>query len=564
MEKKSLCFWLMFLAFSSLAQDKLNSHLDLVRGEYSGENAFETVAFVEKYWRIAGNTGFNESIFKVEEILKSAGYVKEPSPESRLTYRIESRNMNRLTWEPIDATLSIAGENTPLLEFESNRNMLAVNSWSTEGPVTGEVIDVSGFDFDALKKMDISGKVLFAEGNLRRHAGELKKLGVLGTLDYGIPGYLNPEQNRNSIQFRGIRQDTSAKPWAIILSTEARDRIKQALADGDLNVTVDIQTRLYPSEELTIIADVKGRSLPDERFVYSAHVQEPGANDNASGVGAQAEMASVLAKLMSSGKFDPDRTITFVFGDEIVSTRRYITEDEDRAEGIKWGMSLDMVGENTEVTGGSFLIEKLPDPAAVYLRGEDQHTEWGGRPLDPSEIVNHYYNDLTFETFRRQGEFADWAVNVNPFEGGSDHVPFLDAEIPGVLLWHFTDQFYHTDGDRIDKVSAKTLENVGTGALAIAMFLSENQIENVKNTLSIVEEAARRRLMVEQQLSIDALSNGSELNAEKEILQTWITYYTSLCSTVVDINDSKATEALADETRVRILTFGTGMLKTLR
>ena len=44
-------------------------------------------------------------------------------------------------------------------------------------------------------------------------------------------------------------------------------------------------------------------------------------------------------------------------------------------------------------------------------------------------------------------------MSTNPFEGGSDHTPFLQFKKPGVLFWHFTDVFYHTDGDRLDKVS---------------------------------------------------------------------------------------------------------------
>jgi aminopeptidase YwaD len=40
-----------------------------------------------------------------------------------------------------------------------------------------------------------------------------------------------------------------------------------------------------------------------------------------------------------------------------------------------------MVGENTDITGGTFLIEKMPDPSAVWTRGNDKHTEWGGRKM---------------------------------------------------------------------------------------------------------------------------------------------------------------------------------------
>ena len=40
-----------------------------------------------------------------------------------------------------------------------------------------------------------------------------------------------------------------------------------------------------------------------------------------------------------------------------------------------------MVGENTDITGGIFLIEKMPNPSAVWTRGNDKHTEWGGRKM---------------------------------------------------------------------------------------------------------------------------------------------------------------------------------------
>ena len=103
----------------------------------------------------------------------------------------------------------------------------------------------------------------------------------------------------------------------------------------------------------------------------------------------------------------------------------------------------------------------MPDPSAIWTRGKDKHSEWGGRALKEKDMTPHYLNDFIINTFKEQGEFANWKVETNPFEGGSDHTPFLKADIPGLLLWHFTDQFYHTDNDRIDKVSQKTLKNVG-------------------------------------------------------------------------------------------------------
>ncbi|MBL0170269.1 MAG: hypothetical protein IPP90_05965 [Gemmatimonadaceae bacterium] len=57
-----------------------------------------------------------------------------------------------------------------------------------------------------------------------------------------------------------------------------------------------------------------GALRPAERFVYSAHVQEPGANDNASGVGLLAEMARTAAVMFKRGQVNPARTSTFLWG----------------------------------------------------------------------------------------------------------------------------------------------------------------------------------------------------------------------------------------------------------
>ena len=272
-----------------------------------------------------------------------------------------------------------------------------------------------------------------------------------------------------------------------------------------------------------------------ERLVYSAHIQEPGANDNATGVGAQLEMAKTAAKLFAEGKIEFDRTMTFLWGDEIISTQRYIEEDSKRAKGIKWGISLDMVGENTAVTGGTFLIEKMPDPSAIWTRGKDKHSEWGGEVLSIDEMKPHYLNDFILSTFKKQGKHANWVVETNPFEGGSDHTPFLKANIPGLLLWHFTDQFYHTDNDRIDKVSQETLKNVGTAALVSGLELVNAKFDFALNQISNLERRAIERLEEEHQLSLKAIKTGKKIEDEIIILKAWEDWYKKAISTVNDV-----------------------------
>ncbi|OEK00227.1 peptidase M28 [Roseivirga sp. 4D4] len=511
-------------------------YYELVNAEFDKEKAYKTVEFVESHFRVVGNEGFNQGIQWVEMNLQKAGFVPEwkASEDQRLIYRFEERPLRNKTWQPFNGSLKLGDEE--LLNFSTNRNMMAINSYPTNGEQEFEVVYVgSGRNLDL--DQDLKGKVVFAEsavGSLFSRAVQNK--GAAGVIAYRMPEYTKPEVNVNSIQFSAIPRDSVNKSFGLLLSYQAKEKLKAAIAAGNNKIKVKLDTKVYNSKEFTIVAELRGSKMPDERFVFSAHMQEPGANDNASGVGVLLEAAETSARLLKAGKIDPQRTITYLFGDEITSTRRFIQEDPERAKGIKWGMSLDMVGEDTEKTGGTFLIEKMPDPGAIWVRGVEKHSEWGGRPLQKKDLKPHYFNDLTISIFESIGEKKDWEVNFNPFEGGSDHVPFLSANIPGLLLWHFTDQFYHTDQDRLDKVSKETLHNVGTGALMIALMLTENKPMLANRVLLVASTAATYRLQDELRLSQDLLSNGGNREKEVDILSTWSDYYQKVFDSVNDLN----------------------------
>ena len=270
-----------------------------------------------------------------------------------------------------------------------------------------------------------------------------------------------------------------------------------------------------------------------------ANINAVPANDNATGVGTQLEMAMLSAKLVQDNTIDLKRTLTFLWGDEITSTRRYIEENNGKNTTIKWGISLDMVGENTDVTGGTFLIEKMPDPSAIWTRGKDKHSEWGGQPLKEEDMTPHYLNDFIINTFKAQGKFANWTVETNPFEGGSDHTPFLRANIPGLLLWHFTDQFYHTDNDRIDKVSQETMKNVGTGALVSAFTLLNADADFGTQLIDSIIGVAKNRLNDEYALSATAISEGADTKEQIHILDTWQKWYADTLETIKDVEPNE-------------------------
>jgi hypothetical protein len=537
-----------------------------VAAELSGERARSTVAFVEQYFRLPGNIGFDASIDTVAALLRAAGFVEERTARAtdRLVYRVESRPMPTKAWSPLDASLTLGGRAAPLLTFARNKNMIAINSHPTPAAgVTARVIDIGAGADSTLDRAQLTGAIALVDGNVRVVYPKVLQRGGLGVLAVQrLPAYLKAETNVESIQFTGIAYDSVRAGFVIFLSSAARDSVRAALAAGPLTVRAVVNTRFDVRPEQTVVAELRGRTHPAERFVYSAHVQEPGANDNASGVGLLAEIARTTAVLFRAKRIDPARTLTFLWGDEIRSTQRFLAEDSVRRRGVKWGMSLDMVGEDTEKTGGTFLIEKMPDPSAVWVRGEDQHSEWGGRPIPVTDIRDHYFNDFVRQRCLDRARTTGWVVKANPFEGGSDHTPFLNARIPAVLLWHFTDQFYHTDRDRIDMVSAQTLANVGNCALTTGLVLVAGTDALATAMVQELATVAERELATQAALSRAASPSDS---LQRTILSTWRDYFLGALEQLIEVPTSGVLNAPARRAaEVRIRRAGEQALSSLR
>lgn len=510
-----------------------------VHGAIDGNRAYRTVEYVQRFFRLPGNRGFDAAIDTVASLLRAAGYVREDgAPASaRFVYRIESRPMANPAWTPIGASLTIAGRTKPLQQFSTNLNMIAINSGSTpEGGVTADVVDVGAGGSDQFAAVDVKGKIALSTGDARAVYPRALQAGAIGVLNtQALPSYNQQSKNTTAIRFTSVVRDSG---WILYISSATHDSLRAAMKSlngAPLRVHADVRTLFETRPELTIVAEIRGRTRPAERFVYSAHVQEPGANDNATGVGTQAEMARVAADLVRRGIANPQRTITFLWGDEIRSTDRFLKEDSVRRAAVKWGMSLDMVGENTALTGGTFLIEKMPDPSAVWVRGEDQHTEWGGKPLAEKDIRAYWFNDFVRQRCLDRARQTNWVVKANPFEGGSDHTPFLNAKIPAVLLWHFTDQYYHTDLDRIEMVSASTLANVGACALTTGLLLADGSRAIVLAALDELAGVAEQAIRTQSALSRDTLSRGGNADTEKHIIETWRTYYLDAIDKIGDI-----------------------------
>ena len=191
--------------------------------------------------------------------------------------------------------------------------------------------------------------------------------------------------------------------------------------------------------------------------------------------------------------------------------------------------SLDMTGEDTAKTGGTFLIEKQADPSAVWTRPSDPHSEWGASAVKAESLKGSLLNDVHLAVSLRRAKDTKWVVRTNPYEGGSDHTAFGDAGIPSVLNWHFTDRYYHTNLDRPDKTSALEMVNVGVAVATSAWFLASADERDADAVVDLLTASADARLALERRqgaaLVAAAPDRAKAEQTEAAVVAAWQRWY---------------------------------------
>ncbi|MEN9509923.1 MAG: hypothetical protein RLZZ621_2486, partial [Gemmatimonadota bacterium] len=179
-----------------------------VHAGVNGDRTFTTVEYVQRFFRLPGNRGFDASIDTVAALLRAAGYVREDSApaNARLVYRVESRPMAAPAWTPVDARITIAGQTQPLQAFATNLNMIAINSGSTpETGVTADVISVGAGAESDFAKVDVTGKIVFSTGQARQVFPRAMQRGAIGVFNtQQLPAYNQQSKNPRAIQFTSI------------------------------------------------------------------------------------------------------------------------------------------------------------------------------------------------------------------------------------------------------------------------------------------------------------------------------------------------------------------------
>lgn len=340
------------------------------------------------------------------------------------------------------------------------------------------------------------------------------------------------------------------------------------------------------------IAEVKGSVHPEKRILICAHVQEPGCNDNATGVAALLGMATAYKKMVDAGTIErPKCTITFLWGDEMNMADYWMDGHEEETTNLIAALDMDMVGEDPEKTGGVMRIEKTPDPSATggynvdavpwedpddsipsasnpyydqnykssqdgsFVRLPDSHTLWGAEDdIDVLFRSGWYLNDLYMHVTNTVSSIhdSDFRVEVCPYEGGSDHSAFLQRKVPALLTWHFTDYVYHTSSDTLYMASPREMESVAITTLASALLIGDSCDNNdlAKQVLGAIEKAALDRMDTEKintEHHLQYVLAGNDkfetaLANEVTLLKAWGDWYAQAIESVATLTEEPSEE----------------------
>jgi hypothetical protein len=436
---------------------------------------------------------------------------------------------------------------------------LCINSFSTPpGGVVAPIVDVGpGATPADYEGKDVRGAVVLGEAG----AGRLWQMavvqrGAIGVVSAALESYVRPgppgsmadrrpQREWEVLQWGSVPYDEARRGFGFKATPRAAARIRARLAAGSARVRVEVASSFSPGPVRSLVAEIPGSVRPHERILLVAHVQEPGANDNASGCATLVELARAIVQSIRDQKTPtPGRTLTFIWGDEIRASRQWLQDHPAEAKQVRYMFSLDMTGENTKLTGGPFLIEKAPDPTAVWPRPSDPHTEWGSSPVKADAIKGTLLNDLFLAVCQR----STWKVQTNPYEGGSDHSVFLAAGVPSVLAWHFPDRFYHSSLDRPAMTDPAEMKQVGVNVAATALLLASASPRDAADVARLVEQAAIARLALERRqgrlLVADAADPSAAEATEAAVQAAWRKWYGEALREVLDLPPAGADQAL--------------------
>ena len=482
--------------------------------EVSGTEARRTAQELTLFHRMRGSRGFRAAAERILGRMQQYGLTDVQLLALPADGSFYGTQRSRPAWDADFAELweqERAGnawvDTRRIASYDTRPVTLAQDSAS--GKVSAELVDVgAGTSEQDYEGKDVRGKLVLVSAQ----PGPVLPLAVD---QHGAAGIVSYAQNQETawwkedetlVRWGHLTTFPPPKTFAFMVSLrQARDWQARLVRNETVRLRAEVRAGQHPGSYDIVTAEIAGSdpALKAEEIVLSCHLDHlrPGANDNASGCSAIAEVARTLSKLIREKKIPtPRRTIRFVWPPEIEGTIALLNAQPDIPRQARTVIHLDMVGGDASITKAVFHVTRSPKSLPTFVN-------------DVSEALGRFMNAQTTR-------FADTGSAAYPladpegtkqalqaafvdFTEGSDHEVWTEGSwrIPAIYLNDWPDRYIHTDGDEIGNLDATKLLRAAYLAAASAWYLADLDADDVpalwqvmrQHALERTAEALRRR-----------------------------------------------------------------------
>lgn len=502
-----------------------DEEIRMLSNEISGDRAFEHIRWLTHWHRDSGMEGFFKARDYVMQAAREAGvdevrFIEQPLEGPNYTARTAELWMV----EPVELKLADIAEHAVYLA-----------DMSRDADVTAELVDIGDGTEEALKGLNVKGKIVLTSGPPQRAVDNaVGKRGAVGVVTYQTSESRSPMDFPDQVAWSRINAQPPADTkgtFAFALPPRKGDTLRRILQTNDvqdffatgkparggrvrLRAKVDTDIGEAPGKTGFVEAVIRGTRPGFQQIVLTAHLQEEqgSANDDGSGCANLLELARVFGKLIKEGKIKrPQRDLRFWWTDEIFSEYQLFREHPEEMKKILANVHQDMTGANLAMGSRVQHLIFAPHSRTSYL---DAIFESVGTFLINSNngfLAASRQGGLprphTRPLYSTRGTRQGYNARFVPHFGSSDHLVFLEGAvgIPAVALINWDDPYIHSSDDDLFQIDQTQLRRNNFLIGSLAYFLSKADAADIPLLVAETYAQGSKRLANDMRVAMELL-----------------------------------------------------------
>jgi len=494
-----------------------DAEIRLLQNEISGDRAFQHVRWLTHWHRDSGMEGYFKAAEYVMQAAKDAGLQDVQFIEQKLDGRnYTARSAELWMIEPVEVKLADIGEHAVYLADGSH-----------DADVTAELVWVGNASKEALKNIDVAGKIVLSDASPGAAANNaVWEKGAVGIVSYVISEGKTLMDYPDQVAWSKIPvnpPEGKKGTFAFILSPRKGETLRKILATPEMQdffatgkrtkggrvvLRAKVDTEIGESKEGRtgfVEGWIRGTKYQDQQIVITAHLQEEqgSANDDGSGSGSGniLELGRAFNKLIREGKMKPPlRDIRFWWTDEIYSEYRYFRDFPNEPKKMLANLHQDMTGAKQSMGNRVQHLIYAPHSRTSYLDAMLEsvgtfliQTNNGFLAAGRQGGLPHPYSRPMYSTLGTRDNYNAMLV---PYFDSSDHRCFLDGPIglPAIALINWPDDFIHSSDDDLDNIDPTQLRRNSFLIAALAYYLMYAEADDVPLLANEIYSQGLKRL----------------------------------------------------------------------